>query len=139
MDAAFVEWSRRLFVRVKADEGVIDGLSRECSFAVVTYAGESWIESSDLYTDFRLYMARHYSKGRGCGTEKDFRDRLTRIGMSGVRVRKSSIKVGAGKYPGEPESKIRIARLPSPNDLEEALAEQYPLFMELDPDAEDDD
>jgi hypothetical protein len=48
------------------------------------------------------------------------------------RVKKRLLKIGAGKYPGEPDSKVTITKRIRPDLLEEALAKQYPLFMELD-------
>lgn len=140
MEAAFASWARQMFLATRSDESIIEGLGKENSFAVVTYTGERWIEAGELYYDFRRYYMRHHSKGRGCGTEKDFRDRLCDIGMVGLRVKRRSIKVGAGKYPGSPESRIAIAKLPDPDVIEKLLAKHYPLFIEpYDDDDNDDD
>lgn len=141
MESAFVNWVRRLFVNIKSDEAVIEGLSKECSFSIVTYVKERYVEAGDLYTDFRQYYLRHHSKGRGCGTEKDFRGRLFNIGMLGIRAKRRSLKVGAGRYPGNPESKIAIVKLPPPDQLEDALAKEYPLFFNFEgyEDAPDDE
>jgi hypothetical protein len=130
MDAAFVEWVRQTFIKVKADESEIQGAGKEFTFTVVTYMGASWVESADFYADFRRYYNRYHSKGRGVGTDRDFKERMIDIGVLFQRVKKRSIKVGAGKYPGEPESRITIAQLPSTNAIEKALATLYPLFME---------
>jgi len=130
MEAAFVNWVKRLFILdIKEEDAVIEGLSKECSFSLVTYTKLRYIEAGNLYIDFRQYYLRHHSKGRGCGTEKDFRQRLFDLGMLHVRAKKRSLKVGAGKYPGNPESKITVAKLPSPDELEIALTKHYPLFF----------
>lgn len=139
VEAAFVNWVRRLFVSLREDESVIEGASKENSFAVVTYTNQRYIEAGNLYMDFRTYYMRHHSRGRGCGTEQDFRQRLHDLGFWSVKAKRRSIKVGAGKYPGNPESKITIARLPEPDKIEEALTEQYPLFMQDYTDASDDE
>jgi hypothetical protein len=136
MDAAFVEWVRRTFVRAMEDATDFLGAGKEFTFNVVTYQKERWVESADCYADFRHYYNRHHSKGRGCGTAEDFKSRMVNIGMSSQRVKKRALKVGAGRYPGEPESKIRISRIVRPDILEETLAKLYPLFLELDPDEE---
>jgi hypothetical protein len=139
MDAAFVLWVRQTFVRAREDEAEIEGASKDFTFTVVTYTNQRWVVSADFYTDFRRYYARHHSKGRGFGTERDFKERLHEIGMFSQRVKKRSLKVGAGKYPGEPESKITITILIRSDLLEEALAKRYPLFMELDDEKAEED
>ena len=130
MEAAFVAWVRGMFITAKEDESVIEGLGKNYSFAVVTYVKERWLESNNLYADFRQYYMRHHSKGRGCGTEKDFRERMFDIGMDGIRAKRRSLKIGAGRYPGNPESRISIVRLPEADEIEKALAKHYPLFIE---------
>ena len=139
MDAAFVEWVRRTFVEVKEDETLITGAGKEFEFAIVTFKKEQWIQSSNFYADFRHFYVRHYSKGRGCGTEQDFKNRMSALGMTRQRVKKGWLKVGAGKYPGPPDSKISISKRIDPSVLEEALAKQYPLFMELDDEEAEED
>jgi len=139
MEAAFCEWTRQTFIESKGDEAMLEGAGKEFSFPVVTFKQEQWVEVNNMYYDFRSFYTRRYSKGRGCGTEKDFKERLSALGITIIRVKKNQLKVGAGKYPGEPDSKIRIGRRVSPDAIENRLAEQYPLFMDLsDEEAPDD-
>jgi hypothetical protein len=132
MEAAFVEWVRQTFIKANEDETMIEGATKDFQFPVVTFKGEQWIEAANLYTDFRRYYQRYHSKGRGIGTDGDFKNRLIDLGMVRQRVKKRLLKIGAGKYPGEPDSKVTITKRIRPDLLEEALAKQYPLFMELD-------
>jgi len=130
MEAAFVEWVRQTFIESKEDESLIEGAGKEFSFAVVTYKNQKWVECASFYSDFRRFYMRHYSKGRGVGTEKDFRDRLIDLGMPSLRVKKAQLKIGPGKYPGKADSKLRISPILDSDDLEAALAKHYPLFMD---------
>jgi len=139
MDAAFAEWVRRVFIRSKEDESMIEGLSKDFTFPVVTYKNEAWVETEDMFADFRAYYKRNHAQGRGCGTDKDFKLRLAELGMPVNRVKKKLLKVGPGKYPGSPESKIRIVRRLPPDTLEDALAKRYKLFAGYYEDEETDD
>jgi hypothetical protein len=127
-ESVFVEWARQLFVKVPQNTSEIEGSSGYFTFSVVTYKGERWIEYNNLYTDLRRHYNKFNSKGRGVGTEKEFKDRLEAIGMVGMRVKIRSLRMGAASYPGPPENKINIVRLP--DDLETKLAAQYPQFTE---------
>jgi hypothetical protein len=139
VEAAFVGWIKRTFMPIREDDTIIEGAGREESFPIVTYTKERWIEAGGMYDDFRKYYNVHHSRGRGYGTEKDFRDRLTLLGLSGLRAKRRSIKVGAGKYPGNPESRIAIVRLLPPDVIEDALIKQYPLFMDTGYEARDEE
>lgn len=130
VEASFVEWTSLTFMGLREEDSVIEGAGKEYTFAVVTYKKERWIEAANLYMDFRQYYMRRHSRGRGCGTDKDFRERLAEIGMAGQRAKKGALKVGAGKYPGNPESRIGLVRLLEPEELEKALVKHYPLFMD---------
>lgn len=130
MEAAFVEWTRQTFINSKEDESLIEGAGKEHSFAVVTYRNERWIEAANFYNDFRRFYYKGYSKGRGIDTDKNFRERLSDVGMPALRVKKRSLKLGAGRYPGNPESRIAIVPLIDSDKLEDLLAKHYPLFMD---------
>jgi len=139
MEAAFVEWVRRVFVESKEDESLIEGAGKEFSFAVVTFQKGQWIEAANMYADFRAFYNRYYSKGRGCGTDADFRGRLADLGMPSRRTKKKNLKIGAGKYPGNSDSRITIIPKPDNDELERALAKYYPLFASYDDEETDDD
>jgi hypothetical protein len=133
-DDAFVSWVR-LFLQETANDVYI-GQSGECSFPVVQRDGKSYIISSDLYKDYRLYVRRHFH-GRKPYTNKRFNEVLHMLGIEQFRVKKESLMLGQSKYPGEPESKVNIAKLVSANELEKALTANYKLLTADIEDAED--
>lgn len=133
MEAAFVEWVRRVFVWAREDEEMFTGVGdKENAFSVVSYKDEYWIENAKMYADFKEFYRKHCPRGRGVGTEADFKNRLSDLGMISSRIKKGSLKVGSGRYPGNPTSQVRLVRKVDQEELEKQLAAQYPLFYEYD-------
>ena len=133
MDAVFPEWVQSLFIGMKEDESILEGLSNSnLTFPIVTYQGAEWIEAKNFFLDFQRYYIKYHSRGRGCSTNKQFNERLVQLGMIPRRVKKGYLKVGPGKYPGNPESRISIVPRIDSDTLEEALKKFYPLFASYD-------
>ena len=122
---AFVLWVQLFLQETTGD--VYVGKSGEYNFPVVQKDGKNYIVASDLYTDYRQFIRRHF-KGRKPYSNDKFNSCLYALGIDLIRVKKQRLKLGQSKYPGVPESKVIIASLPEPAELEQALAANYKLL-----------
>jgi hypothetical protein len=135
-EEGFVSWVD-LFKQETASDAYM-GKGGEHSFAVVQYKGKKCILAADMYSDYRNWHSRHY-RGRRPFTKQRFNDALHRLGILLFRVRKQQLTLGPSKFPGDDMSKVTIAILPTPNQLEAALAKHYPLLSDDIAEEEDDD
>jgi hypothetical protein len=135
-EEGFATWVD-LFKQETASDAYM-GKGGEHSFAVVQYKGKNCILATDLYNDYRLFVGRHFRSRRPL-TKQRFNDALQRLGFQLLRVRKQQLMLGPSKFPGDAMSKVTIACLPTPNELEAALAKHYPLLSDDIAEEEDDD
>jgi hypothetical protein len=84
-----------------------------------------------------VYYVKRNFRGKKPYTNKKFNEVMHLIGMEQFKVKKESLMLGQSKYPGEAESKITIARLLTPEELETALATHFRLLTVDIKDAED--
>lgn len=128
----FVSWIRESFARddISYTEGTLVGAGGTTFMVMNRTDGTNCLTITNLYTDYREYTASRGRKFRAKYDQSTFNTKLTQLGMAPIRVKKSSLKANGHSLPGATDNgtKIGVSNLPPPEELEEAIAEHFPLF-----------
>lgn len=128
-EEAFINWLRDTFGKFGRE--MVSGAGGTNFMRASRGDNEDVFIATDLYADYRNYVNSKSKKHRACYTNSTFIENMAKLGMTIGRVRKWSLKVGNGKLPDakqDDDSKISVCRLLMPEQLEEAITREFPLF-----------
>ena len=129
-DEIFISWARAVFAKETQDD-IIAGMAGYNYPIVYRSDGGKSIRTTGLYEDYRAYVSSNSRKPRMTLSNGMFTLYLSRLGMTSTRVRKNRVKYGNGVPVGNDEMRIAVMALPQPDEIEEAITQQFPLFAQM--------
>lgn len=127
----FVSWVRESFCDDQAaSEGVITAAGGTVFPLMNRSDGTRCIMVTKLYTDYREYTSQRGRKFRAKYDQSTFNAKMELLGMGPSRTKKSALKANNRPLPDDNGNgaKITVSNIPPPEEIEEAIAEHFPLF-----------